>query len=343
MKTDLPLVTIVTPTLNMGHFLEETIQSVLRQDYPKLEYIIIDGGSTDGTLDVLRKYQGQLQFYSAADGGTADAINRGFQKASGAILAYLNADDTYLPGAVSTGVRHLMKRPDIAGIYGNAYWVDIGGRTLGRYPTRDFQPSLLMQECFICQPASFVRREAIEAVNFLNADLRYAFDYDLWIRLAKKYSLRRVDEFLATSRMHEGNKTFSGRKPAFEETIRLLTMHFRYVSYPWVYSYCCYMIDKRDQFFQPLKPSLGKYWLSLLLGSRYNWRQPVRFWAEWAAGFHLGGLLRRWQAQSVGCFDRTPTPRARRAFSNHSPSKDAPLDERSTSSISGPSSPTHIT
>src|SRR5262249_12063551 len=144
---DLPLDSIVTPTLHMGHFREETIQSVLRQDYPKLEYIIMDGGSTDGTLNMLRKYQGRLRFYSAPDRGTADAINRGFQKTCGAVLAYLNADDTYLPGAVSTAVRHLVKRPEIAGIYGNAYWVDRSGRTLGLYPTRDFEPSLLMREC----------------------------------------------------------------------------------------------------------------------------------------------------------------------------------------------------
>jgi glycosyltransferase involved in cell wall biosynthesis len=122
-----PLVTIVTPTLNMGHFLEETIQSVLSQDYPHIEYIVIDGGSTDQTLDILERYRGQLQFYSAPDGGTADAINRGFRKARGAIWTYLNADDTYLPGAVSTAVCRLLEKPDIAGIYGDAYWVNEEG------------------------------------------------------------------------------------------------------------------------------------------------------------------------------------------------------------------------
>ena len=116
-----PVVTVVTPSYNQGHFIRATIESVLSQDYPHIEYIVIDGGSTDQTLDVVKKYQDRLQFYSAPDGGTADAINKGFRRARGSIWTYLNADDTYLPGAVSTAVRSLLQNPDVVGVYGDAF------------------------------------------------------------------------------------------------------------------------------------------------------------------------------------------------------------------------------
>src|SRR5579884_1070248 len=102
-----PTVSIVTPSYNMGHFIEATIESVLSQDYPSIEYIVMDGGSTDGTLDILRRYAGALKWYSQEDNGAGDAINRGFESSRGDIFAYLNADDFYLPGAVSTAVRYL--------------------------------------------------------------------------------------------------------------------------------------------------------------------------------------------------------------------------------------------
>jgi glycosyltransferase involved in cell wall biosynthesis len=279
----------------MARFLDETIQSVLSQDYPNIEYIVIDGGSTDQTLDVLKKHQDRLQFYSAPDGGTADAINQGFRRARGAIWTYLNADDTYLPGAVSTAVRCLLEKPDVVGIYGNAYWVNEEGKVLGQYPTQEFNPSLLQRECFICQPAAFVRREAIEAVALLDPRLRYTYDYDLWIRLAKNYSLQKVNVFLATSRMHHGNKTLSARRSAFREAMRLLSAHFGYVPFIWIYSYCCYCVDRRDQFFQALQPSIIKYCLSLPLGTWRNWRRPIRFWIEWANVMSFGGWKRRWR------------------------------------------------
>jgi glycosyltransferase involved in cell wall biosynthesis len=293
--TRLPLVTVVTPTLNMGHFLEETIQSVLSQDYPHMEYMVIDGGSTDQTLDILKRYRGQLQYYSAPDRGTADAINQGFRRARGAIWTYLNADDTYLPGAVSTAVHRLLEKPDVAGIYGDAYWVNEEGKVLGPYPTREFQPRLLQRECFICQPAAFVRREAIEAVTLLDPRLRYTYDYDLWIRLAKNHSLQKVNAFLATSRLHPSAKTLSARRPAFRETMRLLGDHFGYVPFTWIYSYCCHCIDGRDQFFQALQPSIFKYCLSLPLGTYRNWRSPLKFWSEWARVMTFEGWKRRWR------------------------------------------------
>src|SRR4051812_3975232 len=292
-RTTPPLVTIVTPTLNMGRFLDETIQSVLSQDYPHIEYIVIDGGSTDQTLDVLAKYRGRLQFYSAPDAGTADAVNRGFRRATGSVWTYLNADDTYLPGAVSTAVQCLLEQTRVAGVYGDAYWVNEEGRIIGHYPTQEFQPIRLQSSCFICQPTAFIWREAIEAVDLLDPRLRYTYDYDLWIRLARKCSLHKINAVLATSRMHPGSKTLSDRRSGFLEAMRLLKAHFGYVPFIWIYSYCCHCMDRRDQFFHALQPSIVKFCASLPVGTCFNWRKPLRFWREWATVMSFDGLKRQ--------------------------------------------------
>src|SRR5271155_1305031 len=130
-----PLVSIITPSFNAARFLEATIRSVLDQDYPHIEYIVMDGGSTDGTLDILPSHRDQLTYFSAADDGAADAINKGFAKAQGKILAWLGADDTYLPGAVTKAVEALADNPDAAAVYGEASWVGSEGEVMGRYPT----------------------------------------------------------------------------------------------------------------------------------------------------------------------------------------------------------------
>ncbi len=149
-----PLVSVITPSLNMGRFIRPTIESVLGQDYPRLEYIVMDGGSSDDTLYILKSYAGRIACFSEPDLGAADAVNRGFRRAQGSVLAFLNADDTYLPGAIAAAVGALQSHPEAAVVYGNAHWVDAAGRTLGRYPTRAFDAALLAQECFICQPAT---------------------------------------------------------------------------------------------------------------------------------------------------------------------------------------------
>src|SRR5580658_4858183 len=202
-----PLVTIVTPCLNAARFLEQTIRSVLDQDYPRIEYIVMDGGSTDSTIDILRKYEQSLHWQSAPDRGTADAINRGFALGKGEILAFLNADDVYHPHAVSTAVRMLREHPESAGVYGDAWWIDENGERIAPYPVRDFDRALLERECFICQPASFFRREPFENAGGLDPNFNLAFDYDLWLRMTRTFSMHRVDATLAASRMHHANKT----------------------------------------------------------------------------------------------------------------------------------------
>src|SRR5580698_405145 len=170
-----PRVTIVTACLNAERFLEQTIRSVLDQDYPCIEYVVMDGGSTDGTTDILRKYERSLVWQSSPDRGTADAVNRGFAHAQGEIFGFLNADDVYHPRAVSTAVRALRENPEVAGVYGDGWWIDEHGSRIAPYPVRDFDRALLERECFICQPASFFRRQAFESAGGLDPDLRLTF------------------------------------------------------------------------------------------------------------------------------------------------------------------------
>ena len=292
--TSQPLISIVTPTYNMGRFLEETIRSVLSQDYPNIEYIVMDAVSTDETPAILERYRGRLQSYSEPDRGTADAINKGFARSHGAFFAYLNADDTYLPGAISTAVRALEAEPELGVVYGDAQWVDEAGRLLAPYPVQVFNAALLAQECFICQPAAFLRREAFELAGRMDVDLRYAYDYELWIRISRLFPMRKIDGILATSRMHQENKTVGQRHSVLRENLRMLRSHYGYVPFRPVHAYASYLVDRRDQFFEPLRPSIFKYVLSLPLGLRYNVRRPFRFLREWTGIMSLAGLLRRW-------------------------------------------------
>lgn len=290
-----PLVTIVTPVRNLAAYVEATVRSVLQQDYPHIEYIVMDGGSTDGTLEVLAKYRAHFHLISQPDQGTTDAVNRGFLLSRGEIFAFLNADDTYLPGAVRAAVECLQAHPEAGGVYGDADWVDEQGRRLGRYPTRDFDADALRQECFICQPACFLRREIFERAGGLDPSLRYAFDYDLWIRVSRFSRLQHLPRLLAQSRMRRDNKTLADRRRVFQENIAVLKRHFGYAPFCWIYSYTAHLLDRRDQFYQPLKPSLFKLLLSLPVGWRYNPRHPVRLLRELASWLTLESAERHWQ------------------------------------------------
>jgi len=288
-----PLVSIVTPSFNSARYIEWTIQSVISQDYPRIEYIVMDGASTDGTLSILQRYSDRLQYVSAPDGGVVDAINKGFDRSQGRIVAWLSADDEYLPGAVGTAVRQFLKHPETAVLYGEGAWIDGQGREMGPYPTTSpYRPQMLEQECGICQPAVFMRREAVEGVGRLDPALHFAFDYDLWIRLAAKYPFLAVPERMALSRMHRENKTLGKRREIFEENIRVLRHHYGYVPVNWVYGYLSFLRDGRDQYFEPLQHSAAVYSAALAVGSFYNLRHLWRFWKEWASRLTPESLAR---------------------------------------------------
>lgn len=179
-----PLVSIVTPSYNQGRYLEEAIRSVLAQGYPNIEYIVIDGGSTDGSVEIIRKYADRLAYWlSEPDQGQSDAINKGWAVATGEIFTYLNSDDFYLPGAISAAVHHLRRDLGIGVVYGSYTVVDEKGEVL----TPQVTPAEWSPEGFVDglpAPSMFFRREVLARAGFMDVTLRFAMDSDLCIRVA---------------------------------------------------------------------------------------------------------------------------------------------------------------
>ncbi len=243
-KSGPPDVTVVTPSYQQASFIEETIQSVLTQTGVTTEYLVMDGGSTDGTLEILERYRSRLQFLSEKDQGQTDAINKGFQRAQGRILAYLNSDDTYLPGALTKAVHFLDEHPEFAMMYGEGYHVDAQGRFLERYYTEPFDFQRLAQVCFICQPTVFVRREMLSAVGYLDTRLQYTMDYDYWIRIGKRYAIGYLPEYLARSRLHPKNKTIFQRIQVHQEILDTVRRHYGQVPARWIAGYSHALLER---------------------------------------------------------------------------------------------------
>jgi hypothetical protein len=234
----MPLVSIVTPSFNQGRFLRRTIASVLGQDYPHIEYVVIDGGSTDDSVAALRSYGDRIRWVSEPDRGQSDAINKGFARCQGVIRAYLNSDDVLWPGAVRTVVDHFERHPEWDLVYGNAYHIDADDRILERYPTARYDCGRLLQNCFICQPAAFWRTAVAERVGEFDAGLHYAMDLDYWLRIDRAAGrLVHVPEVLACSRAHPATKTLSARAQVYREILEVCGRHADQAGFSQYFAY----------------------------------------------------------------------------------------------------------
>lgn len=265
----------------MAAFLGDTIESVLGQSYGPIEHIVRDGASTDGTVELLQSYGERVVWRSQPDGGAADALRQGFSEARGEILGWLNADDLLLPNAVEGAVRAFAAHPEAVAVYGRAQWIDGQGGVLGPYPVSPNAARLLNRECLICQPACFFRAEAYRAAGGIDASLQSAFDYDLWIRLARLGPFVHVAEDWACSRMHRANKTLGNREEAFLEGMAVLEKHFGYVPPNWLHSYWLWRRDGRDQFFEPSRGNAFTWAASLPGGLRRNPRRRASYLWDW--------------------------------------------------------------
>ncbi len=208
-----PRISIVTPSLNQGEFLEQTIRSVLSQEYPNLEYIVMDGGSSDNTLDILRSCPGQVKWFSEKDKGQADAINKGLRMVTGEIIAYLNADDLLLPGALEKVSRTFLEHPEAKWVTGKCRIIT-ESRQETRKPITAYKnfwlglhrPSFLFITDYVSQPATFWRASLLDELGYLDESLHYSLDYEYFLRINERYPLVILPDYLAAFRVHSQSK-----------------------------------------------------------------------------------------------------------------------------------------
>lgn len=206
-----PLVSVITPSYNHGHFIRQTIQTVLAQDYPNLEYIVVDGGSTDGTVDVIQQYASRITWWvSEPDHGQADAINKGFHHAHGDIIAWLNSDDLYYStNAISHAVQVLQAHPQAGMVYANGMLVDENLKVLDFHTYPQFSLSDLLSFKVLLQPTVFMRQNALRDAGFLPVNYNLILDQVLWVLIAARYPIIHVNEYWAVERSHSSAKTIS--------------------------------------------------------------------------------------------------------------------------------------
>jgi glycosyltransferase involved in cell wall biosynthesis len=222
---ELPLVSIVTPSYNQGHYLEQTIRSVLAQDYPRIEYLIADGGSKDNSAEIIQKYAGNLAWWvSEKDKGHADALNKGFARATGEILAWLNSDDLYTsPQVVSEAVAFLLANPRVGMVYADANLTDDAGRVIGAFPAKQTDyAAMLRGSVHIPQATTFFRADLYRQVGPLSLELFFSFDYDLWVKLAKVSEVRYLPRLWADFRLHEAGKSVANDDRCYPDMIRVV-------------------------------------------------------------------------------------------------------------------------
>jgi glycosyltransferase involved in cell wall biosynthesis len=218
----LPKVTIVTPSYQQAAFLEQTICSVLDQDFPDIEYMVIDGGSTDGSVEIIQRYADRLAYWvSERDSGQAEAINKGFQRATGEIVAWINSDDYYLPGAVRRAVEVLAAQPELGFVYADVLAVDGAGRPVNRMRYGDWGLDGLLAFRMIGQPSVFMRRTALEQAGLLRDDMGYLLDHDLWLRIAARAPIHYVPEMWSAARYHAAAKNVAQTERFCQEAYRV--------------------------------------------------------------------------------------------------------------------------
>ncbi len=288
----LPLVSVITPSFQQGRFLARTIESVLEQDYPHIELLVLDGGSTDETRGLLEQYGDRIRWVSRRDRGQSDAINRGLSGARGEVLAYLNSDDTYTPGAVRRAVAFLVGRPRCDLVYGRAWNIDEDDRVLEAFPSERFDPDRLLEQCIICQPTAFWRRRLHEAIGYFDEDVHFVMDYEFWLRAARVARIGMLEAFQANNRVWAGAKSTDARPRQILQALQMVHRHHGRIPDRWLHSY-------------------------LDMGVAY----PQPNWLPAPARPPLRGLMRLWHTVRLLVRLEGPGSALRRAFSAVPPIK----------------------
>jgi len=277
---------IVTPSYNQAEFIARTIESVATQEGASLDHVIFDGGSTDGTVEVMRGLPQTFRWTSERDGGQADAVNKGIRASDGEIIGWLNSDDVYYPGTLAAVEAYFIAHPDVDVLYGMADHIDRDDRPFEAYPTAEFDLEHLTERCFICQPATFFRRSAVDTWGLLDDTLHFCMDYELWMRFAlggAKFGY--LEQKLAGSRMYETNKTLGSRVKVHREINDMMKKRLGRVPDTWLYNYAHALVEaKIDRTANP-----GKFALRIgaeSINAAFKWnrrisRSMLRRTAQW--------------------------------------------------------------
>lgn len=290
-------ISVITPSYNQGEFIERTIQSVLTQSYPAMEYLVFDACSTDTTIEVLKKYEEQLTWVSEKDKGQADAVNKGLKLAKGDIIAWLNSDDIYYPEAFQTVIDFFLTHSDVDIIYGNANHIDKMDNVIEAYSTESWDYERLKTACYLSQPAVFFRKNAVEKYGVLDEDMRYCMDYEYWLRLGLKGArFAFIPQILAGSRLYQETKTMGQRIAAHAEINTMLKKLLGLTPDPWLSHYAHAVLDSRG-FSRENQKSFLPAVIILTTYASLRWNKKIskslrKMLKQWMRGY-LSMILKR--------------------------------------------------
>ncbi|MDR3491452.1 MAG: glycosyltransferase family 2 protein [Gammaproteobacteria bacterium] len=256
-------VSIITPSFNHGEFIERTIKSVLAQNY-ELEYVVMDGGSVDQTLDILNRYENQLSWKSEADNGQSHAINKGLQMTSGDVIGWLNSDDIYYPDTVKKVCQFFKDHPEVDVVYGDSCLIDRVDNKVGYYPTESWNLERLKVRCFLSQPSTFFRRRAVDKHGLLEESLQFCMDYEYWLRLGLRgVKFAYLPQMLAGARVYNETKSFRCCLEASLEANNLLKKELGYIPSERIVSYAGAKIKSSSGLSYPNPKFIMAVWMDL--------------------------------------------------------------------------------
>jgi len=268
-------VSVVTPSFNQGRFIERTLRSVATQSGGPVNHMVVDGASTDNTVDILKNFGGNLRWVSEKDNGQTDAINKGIRGTDGDIIGWLNSDDIYYPDAISRVVAFFDAHPEVDVIYGMADHIDQNDKAFETYPSEPWNFERLKETCYICQPTAFFRRRVIEKHGLLDDDLHYCMDYEFWLRLGKAgVRFAYLENKLAGSRLYAENKTLGSRVKVHAEINDVLKKKFGKVPERWLWNYAHAVVEEKiDRSKQPRRFAL--YILIVATTAAWRWNGAI--------------------------------------------------------------------